>query len=282
MNEAEREAVGLCIALEAVNDIANHALVEIRDVSAFPGEAEVYYHTEIHQQLFLVRLLDFAKESTAPTLTGVTGSCLDVLGAACESKTFDAAGSVVELAQAVTALRDWLSAECTLTLWLPTLATEAELSLTRSELVFILGNHVKHNLARLTGVSRRIAGRLTEHGYTVQAEQVPLALDDFRIHLQDDYFIYYGTWLVELINNVRWGLQEYLMPAFQTAYRPLPDSDAMYEYLYPSSLSDPIARQWFWRLMNHVRDKPYIKRFTGAHYLKKASSLERRRRLTQP
>ena len=52
----------LCIALEAVNDIANHALLDLLGVSSSPGEAQVRYKSHVHQQLFLIRLLDFAKE----------------------------------------------------------------------------------------------------------------------------------------------------------------------------------------------------------------------------
>ncbi len=72
----EKEAIGLCISLEAVRDMANHALLELRDVSMCPGEVEVYFHTHIHQDLFIIRLLDFVKESGDSKLTGVSGSCL--------------------------------------------------------------------------------------------------------------------------------------------------------------------------------------------------------------
>jgi hypothetical protein len=55
-SEAEREAIGLCICLEAVSDIANHALLELRDVSMYPGkQRSISIH--IHQHLFLIRRL---------------------------------------------------------------------------------------------------------------------------------------------------------------------------------------------------------------------------------
>ena len=79
-NHAEREAIGLCIAMEAVDDIANHALLELRDVASFPGECEVYFHSRIHKQLFLICLLDFAWEKGDVSLTGVSGSCLKGVG----------------------------------------------------------------------------------------------------------------------------------------------------------------------------------------------------------
>lgn len=204
MNAAEQETIGLCIALEAIDDIANHALLDIIDVTSCPGEAEVRYKTHVHQEMFLVRLLDFSKEAGTKSVTGVSGSCLDVLQEACRTKSFNVDGSVGALSCPVTKLRDWLDATSSLKMWLPTLDIEAQIFLPRSQLVFILGNHVKHNLSRLTRVSNSVANILVAHGYTVKPEQVPLALDDIREHLQEDYFVYYGTWLAELINNVRW------------------------------------------------------------------------------
>jgi hypothetical protein len=273
MNSSEQEAVGLCIALEAIDDIVNHALLEIRDNSV-SGEATVYFKERVHQQMFIVRLLDFSKERGTKSVTGVAGSCLDVLQEACKTRSFNVGDSVAGLASAVAALQDWLSATSSLRMWIPTLRIDAHLSVPRSQLVFILGNHVKHNLARLTGVSNELSYLLAEHGYSVKPEQVPLALDDIREHLQENYFVYYSTRLTELINNVRWGIHDYLQPAFSTAFTRFPGDDIRYEYRYPDVITDTVAREWFWRLMNHVRGRPFVKRFVGSRDLKKSSSME--------
>ena len=171
------------------------------------------------------------------------------------------------LERAATALNSWLNTETTFKMWLPTLELDAELTVPRIDFLYILGNHAKHNLSRLTGISRHIAEILTQHGHRVELEQVPLALDDFREHLQEDYFVYYGTWLAELINNVRWGIQDYLQETFRKAYQP--SQDLMYSYSYPDSIVHAAPREWFWRLMNHIRTGPYIGRFVGSRYMKK-------------
>jgi hypothetical protein len=51
-NVAEKETIGLCIALEAITDIANQALLDLRDIASLPGEAEVHFRSPVHQQLF--------------------------------------------------------------------------------------------------------------------------------------------------------------------------------------------------------------------------------------
>jgi len=267
----ELEVIGLCIAVEALDDIANLALLELSGPIGAAGQFEVRYKSREHQQLFLIRLLDFTREHSDGSLTGVTGSCLAVLEAACKSRSFSS-DTHFALADATSALRQWLSTETAIRLWLPTLNLEATVNVERRELLFILANHVKHNLSRLTGVSESIAQLLERNGHPVAIHQVPLALDDFRERLQEDYFVYYGTWLAELVNNLRWGIQDYLGDTFRWAY--VPGEELAYSYRFPQSISNEIARQWFWRLMNRVRARPYIERFAGVDYLKKWSSGE--------
>lgn len=273
-NQAEQETIGLCICLEAVGDIVNHALLTIQDVSQLPGEAQVRFHTHIHQDLFLIRLLDFVKEGGDYRLTGVTGSCLDVLKEACKTRTYNINGCISELEEAVEALESWLNHKKEVTLWLPTVDTNAKIMVSRLEFLKISGNYCKHNLSRLTGVSREITKMLKEHGYQVCDKQIPLALDDFREHLSENYFAYYGTWLTELLNNVRWGIQSYLLPTYIEAYKRDANDEIMYSYQYPANIQHDVPRQWFWRLMNDVRTGPYLKRFKGLRYLKQESSLE--------
>jgi hypothetical protein len=273
----EQEAIGLCIGLEAIGDLANHALLDIRAPSDQTGEVEVYFHSHVHEQLFLIRLLDFVGEGASKPLTGVSGSCLDVLKHAAATRSFDISGSVSHLASSVEALDCWLKHSKKIELWLPTLNINADVEVSRLEFLKISGNHLKHNLSRLTGISREVAGLLGRSGYKVDEELVPLALDDFREHLSENYFLYYGTWLAELLNNIRWGIQSYLEPTFRRAYRDIPDEAPRYVYDYPPGIEGDLPRMWFWRLMNNVRTGPYFPRFAGASYLKKESSLEWRR-----
>lgn len=273
-NVAERETIGLCICLEALNDIVNHSMLMIKDVSDYPGEAEVFFKTSIHRDLFLIRLLDFVKEAGSKQLTGVAGSCLAVLKQACVMPSFNVDLSVVGLRNSIVVLEDWLSEKKEIILWLPSLQIDARINVSRLDYINIAGNHSKHNLSRLTGVSRDVANILVAHGYSVSEEQIPLALDDFREHLAENYFLYYSTWLSELLNNVRWGLQDYLVPMFDLSYRAGAGDVIAYRYEYPAEIVNPIAREWFWRLMNNVRSGPYIKKFSGAHYLKEECSLE--------
>lgn len=267
--QPEQEAIGLCIAWEAIGDMANHALLKVMPSDDSHGEAEIRFRTREALQLFLVRLLDFVKEQGAASLLGTKGSCLEVLRAACGVRSFDVDGSVLPLERAVEAFESWLCTETPLRLWLPSLDTDARIRVSREDLLFISGNQSKHNLARLTGVSRRVVEILRRHGYSVPLEAVPLALDDFQQHLQEDYFLYYGTWITEHLVQLHWGLQNYLLPTFRQVYNAAPEGAYEYAYAFPPGVEDKIAREWFWRLMNHVRSGPHVQPFSVPQYLRK-------------
>jgi len=166
------------------------------------------------------------------------------------------------------ALQEWLLTRTKIKLWLPTLKVDAHLEVPRVDFLYISGNLVKHNLSRLTGVSKRVKKTLDDHGYEVPLEQIPLALDDFRGHLEENYFVYYGTWMAEMINDIRWGLQLYLTPVYRWSYTRDPNHDIKYSFKYPDAIGSDVPRDWFWRLMNNIRSKPCIKRFAAPDYMK--------------
>lgn len=272
MHVVEQESIGLCVCIEALNNIVNHSLVKLCDVKRYPGECEVYFHDSVHRQLFLVRVLDFVNENGDKGLTGVKGSCLDVLKTSCESAYFNRNHSVTSLKRAVNEVDEWLNYRSPMTFWLPDLDINANLTVSRLELLHISGNYSKHNISRLTRVSKTIHKMLDDNGYKVELESIPFAIDYFCEHLNENYFIYYCTWITEVLNNLRWAIHDYLYPAFQESC--IKKSEFHYTYKFPPELNNETGEKWFWGMMNGVLTKPYLKRFEAAHYLKDQSSLE--------
>ncbi|WP_420429564.1 hypothetical protein [Kordiimonas sp.] len=271
INSIEKETIGLCICVESLNNMVNHALLDVRKSSRTIGEAEVYFKDFIHRSLFVIRFLDFAKEAGDSKLTGVSGSCINVLSETCQSKSFNK--EVTDLQKALNELVNWLEFKAPLKLCLPTLDIEAKIEVSRMDFLKISGNHSKHNISRLTGVSKEIHKILTEHDYVVPLELIPLALEDFQEHLDENYFIYYGTWMAQLLNDVRWGIQAYLTPIYISCHKRANDGFS-YKYEYPEGLENELSKQWFWRLMNHVRASPYLEKFTAPDSFTSQSSLE--------
>ncbi len=103
LTEVERDALGLWVVCGALDSLINHALIKLVGKDEMK---EVHFQTSTHQQLFSILLQDFNEDARA--LTGIQGSCLDVLLEACHIASFDQEGSVECLKEPVEALRTWL------------------------------------------------------------------------------------------------------------------------------------------------------------------------------
>lgn len=270
-NKFEREIAGLCICTEAIDEIVNQGLLEVKGSSSSDGKT-IYFHTQIHQELFLIRLLDFVKEAGDARLTGIKGSCLQILQTISDQSCSNENDNIKELKSYVSALVGFINQQITIKLWLSNIDLDATINVHRIDLLTISGNHCKHNLSRLTGISKKIESILETNGYTIEPQKIPLALENFRDHLQDDYFIYYGSFLSEILNNIRWSIQNYLNPVFYKAYKQ--KENGLYSYEYPLQIETDISKEWFWRLMNNIRKGPNLKPFKVHNSLKNRSHLE--------
>lgn len=258
---AEWEAIGLCIAVEAIDDIVNHALLDVYD-ECDSGGVNVGFPTTEHRALFLIRAVDFVSDSKNPMLSGLNGSCLGTLSQACQQCALGTTDGAARLDATVRELKAWIDEPVPLALYVPTFGRDVTLNVSRRELVRLSGNQAKHNLSRLTGVAGALRGALIEAGATVSLLEVLLALDDFKEPLGEGYLVYHATRLVELLNEVRWGVHVYLRPAFEKAQERHDEAGLVrVTYRMPPGVDHEIPQRWFWRLMNHVRRKPVVPRF---------------------
>lgn len=255
----ETEVIGLWVACGSLDSMVNHALLKL---VGDRGAREVHFETSTHLQLFNILLLDFL-EKVDVTLTGEQGSCLDVLDGACRTASFDVNGSGEFLRKPVDDLRAWLDAEITVGTWLPSIHQQLDLKIQRRESIYICGNMSKHNLARLTGAAKRLDEILCRHGVTVGYVKPLHVLDDFYVRFHEDIFEYHSTVIAELLNNARWGIHDYLSPEYLGEKVQDANDPTKYSYRYPEDLSDDFAKSCYRDLMNTVRRKPYIERFTA-------------------
>lgn len=95
-------------------------------------------------------------------------------------------------------------------------------------------------------------------------------LPEFWEWFHEHLFAYHLSTISEFLNNIRWGMFEYLRPEFARAYHVTSyDTLApMYASYIPSEISAPIARTMYWDLMNLARSRPYFPRFTVTQTLK--------------
>ena len=276
LSPEEREAIGLCICCDALQELVNHSMLQVTPVSVYPGEMEVRFQTGVHRDLFLIRLLDLLSEKGAGTLLGERISGLGVLEKTATHRVLSPGNAGDNLDTAVAAMKDWLEASITPKFWLPNIDLDVRMTVTRHQLLKISGNQAKHNPSRLTVVSKEFKDLLEMHGHLVPLEVIPFVLDDLRDHLSDNLFIYYGSWIAELLNNVRWGIQRYLEPTFEQAYRTIDGGfSGQYRFEVPTGIRPQSpSHTWFHNLMDHVRKGPIVPPFRASRFLREQSSLE--------
>lgn len=271
----EREAIGLCVCCDALSNLVNHSLLQFTAVEDHADEMEVRFHTGVHQNLFLIRLLDFANESGAIAPLGGKASCLGVLKQAAARRRLSPGTACEALSAAVTALTDWLEATITPQLWLPTIQLDTHLPLTRYQLLWLSGNQARHNPARLTAASKDVHAWLSRQGHPVPAECSAFLLRDFRAHVNEGFFVYYATQLAELLNDIRWGIQSYLAPVLVRTYRSDDSHPLGYRFEAPHRIrAESAAHRWFQSLMGHVRAGPSVPPFRASKFLQVMNSME--------
>ena len=255
--EIEREVIFLKATTASIGTMVNHQVLQLSE-GADGGQA--IFKTSIHQRFFNIVLVDFLSP-TAIKVTGEKTSCMDALATICEKPNFNERNSVKLLKQAVTAFKKWSEREIKVKVWLPSINLEAKIKVHRKEFISICGDISKHNFSRLDRRARSLQEILKRNGNEVSDEDALSALDDFYEKFHIDIFTYLGSHLVEQLNNIRWGIQEYLQPEFSRSMTHEGCTPPRYRYTYPNGVKEEFAKLCYWELMNDIRTTPYIKRF---------------------
>ena len=79
--------------------------------------------------------------------------------------------------------------------------------------------------------------------------------------------VYHCTWLSELLNKVRWGIQMYVQMAYYDAHKMM--DDRSYTYRLPAEMKDDFATACYWNLMQAIRSGPSVPEFVGAAHFKR-------------
>jgi hypothetical protein len=99
-------------------------------------------------------------------------------------------------------------------------------------------------------------------------EQSWLAIANTQERFSEDLLAFYCTRITGLLNDVRWGIHEYLLPEFRRSFTRDPSHEIMYRYQHPEGVALEFAKVCYWDLMNKVRGGPILPRFTVPEYLK--------------
>lgn len=260
----ELEAINLKAIVEAIDSMVNYEIIEIRGIDP---ESEVYFRSITHQKYFYIILVDFLSYFDK-TLTDKQNSSLGLLKDICENSKFNHNNSISSLHKSIDIFKIWLDKEVKADLWFPTIERKIVLNITRYEFIKICGNISKHNFARLTRISKELILIFKRNHVNISFHESLLILNEFYEQFHMDILNYHGSNITEMLNNIRWGIHEYLLPEFKKSIKHNPDNPIMYEYTYPKEIVTDFAKSCYWDLMNIIRGIPYVKKFITTKYLK--------------
>jgi hypothetical protein len=261
---AEEEVIFLKAANDIIDGMVNYEMLALHGSTSV---SSILFQTSTHQRLFNILLVDFLSlsDKRAPVQRS---SFLGALSRITQDPQFDTSGSVAELKAATSACVNWLNHEAPVDVWFPSLDTEVELHLPRITYIKMCGNIAKHDLLRLIGVADDLIDALASAGVATDPEDALLALDDFYERFHTDVLNYHGSTIVQLLNDIRWGIHDYLTPEYHRSHTPLGGEPPAYRYQYPADVQNRFAQQRYWGLMNDIRRGPYLPRFETDPFLK--------------
>ena len=109
---------------------------------------------------------------------------------------------------------------------------------------------------------------MSKSGITVDINEALLALAEFHERFHTDILNYHSSTIAEFLNNIRWGIYDYLQPEFNKSIVWEGGDPPKYHYTHPKEIQSEFAKACYWDLMNEVRSKPYMRRFKVTKYLK--------------
>jgi hypothetical protein len=261
----EKEVIFLKAVKELIDDMVNY---EVLDLLGNNPHCNISFKSITHQKYFNIILLDFLSCSDKKVL-GEQQSYLGAIRAICKSPNFNKNNSIKNLITATQEFVDWLEQKAQVKIWLPSINTETTLSIKRIEFIKICGNISKHNFSRLSGVANELIKIFKSNRKKISFEDALLIFNEFYERFHSDILNYHGSTISEFLNNIRWGIYEYLQPEFQQSI--VYDSTRhpqKYHYTYPAEINNNFAKNCYWDLMNEIRSRPYFKKFQATRYLK--------------
>jgi len=239
--------------------------------------AVLMFQTREASKLFVIILADFLSLPrdgvfglTRPRSEGSLGKTyLGHLESVVGDPQFN--GDVGLLASSVKAFAGWLDGYTVVEkVWLPSIERDGTARVQRMAYLKICGTISKHGFTRLGDVVRQVRKILADNGTEIDEGQSYLVIPEFQEWFRDNIFIASSTVVAWHLNEIRWGIYQYLLSEFRRAYTPTEVSEGMQMYRYdvPKAVTDPLVRTMYWDLMNNVRGQPYFPRFTVDPYIR--------------
>lgn len=262
-SQTEEEVIFLSTVTDLIDSMVNFSILQVVGTSP---DAHILFPTATHQRFFNILLVDLLS-TCDEHLLGRRIPYLEALNNICDHPTFNEGNSVANLRTATDSFVNWLDHEPIVDVWLPSVSADVPLAMPRKTFLKICGNISKHSLLRQSRLAQELCSLLKPSNVSLKLDEAVLALQDFfeRFH---DVFSYHASTIAEFLNEIRWGVYEYLLPEYRRSYTPGAGDPPRYSFSYPTELHADFAKTLYWDLMNGIRRKPIVERFTVTKYLK--------------
>jgi hypothetical protein len=195
-------------------------------------------------------------------------SYLAGLKSICKNPSFNIDNCVKSLYKATHRFDKWLEQRVEVDVWLPSIDKKTTIEISRESFLKMCGNISKHNFLRLGIVANELKEILGKSSRPIEIDDALLSLADFYKRFHSDIFNYHSSTIAEFLNNIRWGIYEYLQPEFRHSIVWEGVDPPKYRYTYPEMVTTKLARECYWEIMNEVLDPPYVRRFEVTKWLK--------------
>lgn len=264
ISSVEQEVIILKAVKELIDSMVNYEMMSL--VGEDP-DSNIVFNSSTHQRFFNIILVDFLSRTDrkAPIKqTSYLGALKDIF----ERPSFNVGDSIEPLRDATHRFIDWLEQEVEVDIWLPSVDTQMTLKISRISFLKMCGNITKHNFLRSVGVAEELWKNLAASGISVTLEDSMLTLTDFYERFHTDILNYHSSTIAEFLNNIQWGIYEYVQPEFRRSIVWEGGDPPKYRYIYPKAVKSGFAKECYWELMDEVRSAPYMRKFTVTKWLK--------------
>ncbi len=270
--QTEQEVVVLKAVWDLIDGMVNYEMF-LRPTGT--SELELKFNTQTHQRLFAILLVDFLSKPNVeelglphpPQSPMSKQSRLFYLGRICDAPTLNPT-SADSIRAPLEAFVQWLETECLVRkVWLPSIELETDIKVRRIAFIKICGNIAKHSFTRLNVDAAQICEILKANDHPINIEQAYLIIPEFYEWFHTNISSYHSSAIAEFLNNIRWGIYDYLKPELARSFTKDNPASIAYRFICPSECNRPVAQALYCDLMNAVRSEPYMPRFEVTRYL---------------
>lgn len=265
-SDLDREIIVLSAVWDLIGSMVHYAHFEKEHRL---DETVLMFKTHECSKLFLIILADFLSLPRSGTLglahpSGTGSVATTYLGYLLDICTTPQLGSdTTLLSSSASSFAEWLDGSITVDdVWLPSIEREGSITVERMNYLKICGTASKHGFTRLAAIVKKIRRVLRDNGTVIDEGQSYLVIPEFQEWFRDHVFMASSTMIAFFLNEVRWGIFQYLRTEFERAYHPNLSGEGWgYRFDVPAEITNPLIRSMYWDLMNEVRSEPYFPRF---------------------